>query len=208
MICCGTRPGDWEKIYALSLKHSLFFPCFGLHPWFADEAAGGWLGQLEKFLMKTPSCVGEIGLDRARNASGQEDVFRAQLELAGGLARPAVIHCVKNWSKTLELLKTARLPAFMLHAYGGAPELTKNLAAMGGYFSFGFEIMDPEREKARAALRAAPPDRLLFESESAGSAACLPRIISAAAALTGRTPEAMAELSLTNGNTFLRFAGG
>jgi len=205
MLVCGTAPADWGLVLELSLRYKNVTPCFGLHPWCATEE--GWLDRLEEFLTREPSCVGEIGLDGLKGLPGHEENFAAQLELARKLGRPAVIHCVKSWGRLPEFLKAAKVPRFMLHAYGGAPELVRELSELGAYFSFGSELLDPNREKLRAALRAAPKDRLLFETEApergAGPAA-VGGTVAAAAELLGMPHEELAGLSLANGLAFIK----
>lgn len=206
VLCCSTGPADWHKVFELTRGDARVTPAFGVHPWFAASAAGAWLEELETLLKSVPSCVGEIGLDALRGQQGQEEVFSAQLGLAARLGRPAVLHCVRAWDKMPALLSAARLPAFLLHAYGGPAGLVPVLAAGGGYFSFGAEIARPEREKLRAALRAVPSDRLLFESEGAGAGG-LAGVIAAAAHLLGGTEAGLAELTFNNSSRFLRGCG-
>lgn len=203
MLCCGTSPEDWGRVLEISCRYPGVTPCFGLHPWFAGE--DGWQGRLEEFLRRVPgACVGEIGLDAARDRPGQLEDFAAQLGLARAFARPAVLHCVRDWGALLEQLKKAGLPAFLLHGYGGSPELVKDFAALGGYFSFGRAVADPGRERLRAALAAAPADRLLFETEApdSGGPAGVTGVVEAAAAALGRPAEELAELSAANGGRF------
>jgi len=203
-LCNGTNPGDWDKVLALASVHSGVLPFFGLHPWFAGTAAEGWLDSLEALLNRVPSGVGEIGLDKAVNGDfgRQEDVFRAQLKLSGKLERPAAIHCVQAWGRLEEILKEERPTVFMLHAYGGSPELMEGLACLGAYFSFNWEVSDPRREKMRKALKAAPPERLLFETEAPGPMS-LAEIIRASAAILGRSTEDLEELAWRNAEKFL-----
>jgi TatD DNase family protein len=205
LLCCGTCPEDWGRVLELAGRDERIRPCFGLHPW--QTAEEGWLQKLEEFVRRTPCCVGEIGLDGVKGLPGQEENFAAQLELAARFDRPAVLHCVKSWSRMLELLKPARLHGFMLHGYGGSPELVKDFAALGGYFSFGAEITDPARERLRAALGAVPADRLLFETEAperGAGPASVTEVVAAAAALLSRPAEELAALTYANG---LRFIG-
>ncbi|MDD2805157.1 MAG: TatD family hydrolase [Elusimicrobiales bacterium] len=205
MLCCGTCPEDWGRVLELAGRDARVKPCFGLHPWLTAEE--GWLQKLEEFVRRVPCCVGEIGLDGVKGLPGHEENFAAQLELAARFGRPAVLHCVKSWGRLLELLKAARPDRFMLHAYGGSPELVKDLAALGGYFSFGAEIQDPARARLRAALAAVPQDRLLLETEApergAGPAAVI-EVAAAAAGLLDRPAEELAALTYANG---LRFIG-
>lgn len=209
MLCCGTCPEDWSRVLELSGRYPAVRPAFGLHPWFSAE--GGWLEKLEEFLRRCPSaCVGEIGLDAVKDRPGQEEDFKSQLELAERFRRPAVIHCVQSWGRLAELLKKNDLPAFMLHAYGGPPEMVRDFAALGAYFSFGGEITSPPREKLRAALAAAPGDRLLFETEAPAPGAAawragpagIAEVVAAAAGLLGLPAEELAAVSLENAKRF------
>ncbi len=209
MLCCGTSPDDWGRVLEIAERYEDVAPAFGLHPWFTAEE--GWLGRLGEFLRRVPrACVGEIGLDGARETPGQEENFRAQLELGARLGRPAVIHCVRKWGRLLELLGRAGLPAFMLHAYGGPAEMVKAFAGLGGYFSFNGELLDPRRERLRAALAAVPPERLLLETESPepdapgwrSGPAGMAEVAAAAAGALGRPAEELAALTLANARKF------
>lgn len=215
MLCNGTNPGDWAAVLDLAAGRKGVVPCLGLHPWFVDKARSGWLELLEALLTRAHSCVGEIGLDKTACADHgkQEEAFRAQLQLAKKLKRPVSIHCVKAWGRLLEILKEERPPAFMLHAYGGPPEMVNSLARLGAYFSFSGGMLNPRREKMRRALLTAPPKRLLFETESTesgtllrpafGKSAGLAEVIRAAAGVLGQSPESLGALSWLNAKTFL-----
>ncbi len=203
-LCSGSSPDDWEKIASLSSEDGRVLPCFGLHPWFAEKAGPGWLKKLEGFLRGRPSCVGEIGLDKAADTGPgpQMEVFRAQLRLARGLARPAVLHCVGAWGPLAAALREEAPPVFMVHAYGGSPETAEELAGLGCYFSFGADLLKAGRIKARRAIRAVPADRLLFETEGL-SGGGLADVVSAAAGILGERPEVLAGLSWNNARRFL-----
>ena len=213
MLCNGTNPDDWGRVLALAAGHKGIVPCLGLHPWFADKARAGWIEILEDMLMGVPSCVGEIGLDKtvAVDFNRQEEIFRVQLQLAKKLKRPVSIHCVKAWGRLLDILKEEQPPVFMLHAYGGPPEMVGNLARLGAYFSFTGDMMNPRREKMRRALLTAPPKRLLFETESPEPDARgrrsgpggVAEVIRAAAGALGQSPESLGELSWRNAKIFI-----
>ncbi|MFA6435388.1 MAG: TatD family hydrolase [Elusimicrobiales bacterium] len=220
-LCNGVRPEDWKAVLDLAARHKGVVPSLGLHPWFADKARPDWLEVLETLLTRAPACVGEIGLDRAAapDPARQEHVFRAQLRLAKKLGRPVSVHCVKDWGRLEAVLKMERPPAFLLHAYGGPPEMVDGLARLGAYFSFSGEIMDPRREKMRRSLRAAPPERLLFETDfpgdSSGPPAPAPRffrkgrledlaeVVLAASQALGQSQESLGALSWRNAKIFL-----
>lgn len=171
LVCNGTSEEDWPKVRELSEQFPSVIPCFGLHPWFVTRRSENWLAALESYLQAVPSGVGEIGLDKLADPldeSAQEQAFRAQLGLAVKYNRPATIHCVKAWGKLMDVLNSEpELPQrMMIHAYGGSVDLIKPLAAKGAYFSFSGKVLDEKYERARAALKAVPLDRLLLETDA------------------------------------------
>lgn len=207
-VCCSTGPADWEPVRKLSEAAPGVIPFFGLHPWLLPGAGGDWLAPLGRLLRETRSGVGECGLDALKPPplAEQAEAFKRQLELAVLLDRPVSIHCARAWGPLLEALRGSRPVRFLVHSYSGSAEVTRELAALGGYFSFGPGITDEKRVKARAALAEVPRDRLLFESEAprAGApAAALARAHAAAEKILGLPEGSAAELSARNGAAFL-----
>lgn len=170
MAVNASGPDDWDSVLALSEQCAGIVPCIGLHPWKAGKIPGGWETALrERLLQNSRACIGEAGLDMAKdeNFVEQETALAVQLRLAEDLGRPLVLHCVRAWGKLSEMLSRHHLRAgFMIHSFGGSADIIKVLAKKGGYFSFTGETADPRREKLREALAAVPLDRLLFETES------------------------------------------
>ncbi len=169
-VCNGEGEHDWRKVADLAVAHTNVVPCFGLHPWMLDDRSAGWLSSLESFLTRTPSGVGEIGIDHLHEPvhPDQEEVFRAQLALARKLNRPAMIHCVRAYGMLMSILRDEPpFPqGFMIHAYGGPAELVGELVEMGGYISFAGNVLREHHERGRKALLSTPRERLLLETDS------------------------------------------
>ena len=170
-VCNGATEADWPIVARLAQDHPEVVPAFGLHPWHIGERSDHWLRALEACLDAVPSAVGEVGLDRwivDRQDPEQEQVFRAQIRLAKARNRPLMIHCLRAWGWLMEVLaQEAPLPAgFMLHAYGGAPDLIQPLANMGAYFSFAGSILQENKVRQQESLRRVPRDRLLLETDA------------------------------------------
>jgi TatD DNase family protein len=167
----GSSEEDWPEVQRIAQAHPEIVSAFGLHPWFVAGRSPRWLETLEGHLRLVPSGVGEIGLDRWKKGldeRAQEEVFRAQLELARRLERPAMIHCVLAWDWLRDVLASEPpLPAGMLiHAFGGPLESIGPLAERGAWFSFAGDTLEERKTHKRAALAAAPRDRLLLETDA------------------------------------------
>ncbi len=169
-VCNGTRPEDWPAVEKFATEDRRVVPFFGIHPWYADKLPKDWYETLEGFLKRNPDAgVGEVGFDKARNVdlARQTEVFHRQLEIAGRLARPLAIHCVRAWSDLLNVLRRS-LPAkvrFMIHSYQGSREMLRDLLSLGAYISFSWKSLQRDTEESIALMRNVPLDRLLLETD-------------------------------------------
>ena len=115
--------------------------------------------------------VGECGLDRwvhDPNIEEQKEVFVSQLTLAAEHNLPISIHCLKAWGPLLDILKKNHLPdrGFLLHSYGGSPELVPELVDLGAYFSFSGYFLRENKGRVREAFRRIPPHRVMVETDA------------------------------------------
>ena len=118
-----------------------------------------------------PPGVGEIGLDRwieGHDDAAQARSSRAQLALAAELNRAVTIHCLRAWGALAETLRSHPLPArgFLIHAYGGPAEMTREFLERGGYFSFNAYFLHERKESQRDVFRRLPADRMLIETDA------------------------------------------
>jgi TatD DNase family protein len=186
VVVNGTCEGDWAGVSELTQRYSWVRPSFGLHPWLVGNCSSNWANELIRRLEEHPTAgVGEIGLDRwilenarpddprlagLRRASldEQRSAFVLQLQLAAEKNLPATIHCLEAWGALHQILSTERLPArgFLLHAYGGPPEMLADFVRRGAYFSFNGYFLDPRKERQQRAFKEIPMDRLLIETDA------------------------------------------
>ncbi len=173
MVVNGSGVEDWPAVAELARRFpDIVQPSFGVHPWYIHKQPSDWFQQLERYLHTFPRAgVGEIGLDRWKpdlEWDGQVEFFCAQLALAARLNRPASIHCLKAWGPMIEALETTPRPArgFLLHSYGGAPDLVRRLATLGAYFSLPGYFLHERKAKQLATFRRVPHDRLLIETDA------------------------------------------
>ena len=171
MVVNGACEADWPHVLQLARENQLVLPSFGYHPWYLHERTPDWLKNLESFLDSVPAAIGEIGLDRWKPDlpyAGQEEAFLAQLQIAAARNLPVSIHCLQTWGRMLELLQTHPRPArgFLLHSYGGPPEMIPAFAKLGAYFSFPGYFLQERKGKQRETFKAVPADRLLVETDA------------------------------------------
>ena len=155
MVVNGSCEVDWPGVLELARRYPLVIPSFGYHPWYVKERSPDWQGALVRHLDAVPSAVGEVGLDRwvkDHDLEQQQQVFVWQLRLAAERNLPVSIHCLQAWGPLLDILRAEPRPrcGFLLHSYGGTPELIAPLAELGAYFSlpgyFAHERKTRQRE--------------------------------------------------------------
>lgn len=168
----GTREEDWPAVRAYCERHPWAIPSFGLHPWYVRERTPAWREHLLSALDQTSRAViGEIGLDRwvkDFDFPAQQEVFRAQMEIAAERDLPVAIHCLKAWGALEEQLRRGPRPArgFLLHSYGGPAEMIESFARLGARFSFSPYFLHPHKAAAREVFSAIPLDRILLETDA------------------------------------------
>ncbi|QJE95069.1 TatD family hydrolase [Luteolibacter luteus] len=168
----GTSEEDWEAVAHLAEGFQDFVrPAFGLHPWHAHQRTEGWLQRLEDFLDRFPNAsIGECGLDgwvAGPSLEIQREVFLPQLALARDRKMPLTIHALKAWEPLFEAFEEEAPPEkFLMHSFGGSPELVKRLAPMGAWFSFSGYFLQPRKSKVVESFKVVPRDRLLIETDA------------------------------------------
>jgi TatD DNase family protein len=208
MVCCGTREEDWPAVLALAGADGGVLPMLGLHPWFVDQAAPGWLERLRRALRAGRVGLGECGLDflpGRPDRAVQEAAFRVQLELAIELDLPVAIHCVHAWQALPAILRELGIPpaGALVHDFSGSAGAADELQALGLHVSFSGAVMRPGARRGPQALARVAASRLLLESDAPRWAhadplalraepARLPELLGAAAGLRQQTPEALA----------------
>jgi TatD DNase family protein len=173
MVVNGSCEEDWPLVAGLAQHHpDLIVPSFGYHPWHVHQRTADWQSNLIRVLDQTPSAaIGEIGLDRWKeglNPAEQEEVFVWQWRLAAERNLPASVHCLQAWGRLHDLLRAEPRPrvGFVLHSYGGPPEMIAPLAKLGAYFSFPGYYAHERKARQRETFKHVPADRLLIETDA------------------------------------------
>ena len=182
----GTNEEEWPVVTALAREYAWILPSYGVHPWDSGNRSPDWEKNLRTALAAEPQAgVGEVGLDRwiidgikpddpriaglrVASLDEQSEVFAAQLALAAEFNRAASIHCVQAWGKLAGVLRESRRPArgFLLHGYAGPAGMIAEFTALGAYFSFNIQLLEPRHADRLANFNSIPEDRLLVETDA------------------------------------------
>lgn len=172
IVCIGESLAAAERAAAIAGQYPRFcYHTAGVHP--HDAATFDAARDLEVMraeIARGAVAIGECGLDYHYDHSPrdvQRDTFRAQLELAGELGKPVVVHTREAEDDTRDMIRDAAAAGVrgVLHCYTGSASLAEVALDGGWHVSFS-GIITFKKWTDLALLRLVPDDRLLVESDS------------------------------------------
>jgi TatD DNase family protein len=169
-VTVGSSLDSSREAVRLAERHRLIWATVGVHPHGAKYVTPKVLLELEG-LAKAPRvvAVGEIGLDYYRDLSPrdvQRSVFADQLELAKQLELPIVLHNRQSTDDLVAILrKVGRSHRGVVHSFLGDAALAETFLALGLYLGVGGPLTYPANEALRDAVRRAPLERLVLETD-------------------------------------------
>ena len=175
-IGCDLEGARWAVETAEA--HDAVVAGVALHPNEAPRLAGE--GRLDEALAEIESlargsdrvrAVGETGLDYYRTGdegrAAQFESFRAHVELAKGLDKTLVIHDRDAHEGVLRVIDEMGAPdRWVMHCFSGDAEFARACLGRGAYLSFAGTVTFKNAEPLREALRVAPLDRILVETDA------------------------------------------
>ncbi len=170
MICIGTCPKDWDICIELAQRESLR-STVGLHPHEASQYSSTLLGEIEGACLRPEVlALGEIGLDYHYDFSPrsiQREAFEAQVDLAGRIGLPVVIHSREAVGDTLDILRCAgKNLRGVVHCYTYGMEPLESFLELGLHISFSGVVTFPKAPEIQEAALRVPPDRILVETDA------------------------------------------
>ncbi|MDY0004050.1 MAG: TatD family hydrolase [Polyangia bacterium] len=194
LVVPGVTLETSREAVALSERFDCVWAGVGIHPEAVerpltdrDLAALEALGEHPRVV-----AIGEVGLDRSPGRPElalQEQVFRAQVELARSMGLALLVHSRDAGGRTLALLEelvqaegaiearpagsphtvsphVGSKPAGILHAWAGAPELARAFGRLGFAFGVAGVVCRKAAHRVRARLAALPLGSLVLETDA------------------------------------------
>lgn len=161
--------GNYRAL-ALAKKYEFIYATFGIHPHLASEWNDEVGQKIYELAKKEPKVIalGEMGLDFYKNFQPRETQIKAlqgQLALAKELDLPVIIHCRDAFQDLFKILEDQKIERVLLHCFTGSLDIAKEAWGRGFYTSFTGIITYPSAAELRKVVKAAPFERLFFETD-------------------------------------------
>ena len=173
VVCPSENLETSRKTTDLVNRYPRLYGAVGIHPHETCHATEDSLQELESVARENHKIVaiGEIGLDYHYFYSDkemQQKWFHRQIELAGKLDLPIIIHDRDAHGDTLRILREHKRDSLrgILHCYSGRFEMAKEFIRLGFYISFAGPVVFPKSTKLKQVAKGIPLNRLLIETDS------------------------------------------
>ncbi len=176
IIAVGSNQISNERVLDVSHRHQGFvYPALGLHPWELGDLDHAKINSTLKFIEQMGQAIvaiGEVGLDYDKRVTRrapkefQKAVLKDILALARQCGKPLILHSRYAWQDCLQLVEEANIGAgkVVFHWFTGFSSVLKNILN-AGYFISATPAAEYHEEHRRA-IKEAPVDRLLLETDT------------------------------------------
>lgn len=167
MVTVGVTHERSVEAIAVAERHEGVYATVGVHPHDATEGTSGLA-----VLLGRPGvvAVGEAGLDYYYDHSPrdvQKSVFAEHIALAHEHDLPLVIHTRDAWDDTFDILDAEGVPdRTVFHCFTGGPEEARGGLDRGIVISVSGIVTFKNATDLQQAVRLAPLDQLMIETDS------------------------------------------
>lgn len=205
----------------LTRQYDFVYGAVGVHPNEAGAMKDSDLGQLKEWSsLEKIVAIGEIGLDYHYDEPAKEvqfQWFEAQLDLAGQVGLPVVIHSRDAAKDTVDRMKALHAGDIggVVHCYSYTKERAREFLNMDFYFGIGGVLTFPNAKKLREAVEYIPIEKIVLETDSPylapvphrgkrNSSLNLPYVVEALAQVKGMTREEVEAVTFENAEKLYR----
>ena len=212
-----------EKTIALMEKYPFVYGAIGVHPDDADQMTQETLDKIRTLLQHEKAvAVGEIGLDYYWHKEKEEhliqqNMFRAQMEIAREEKLPFMIHSREAAEDTLNIVREymkGGMYGGIIHCFSYSKEIAREYLNMGLSLGIGGVVTFQNARKLREVVEYAPMEQIVLETDSPylapvpfrgkrNSSLNLPYVANRIAELKGITPEEVIEITEKNARKLL-----
>ena len=158
-----------DYILKLANKYDFLYASVGVHPHEVSTMTQTDIDKLRE-CAKHPKvkAIGEIGLDYYYDNSPrdlQKKWFERQIELSLELDMPIIIHDRDAHRDCLDILNKYQGVKGVFHCYSGSAEMLDEVLDLGLYVAFGGSITFKKAQKPVEAVKKAPLDKILIETD-------------------------------------------
>jgi TatD DNase family protein len=161
---------SFDDVIALRKKFPNCFYALGFHPMYINKMKDDDLDILQFYLkMYEPVAVGEIGLDfffTKDNKLLQEEIFVAQLKLAGIFDLPVIMHVRQAIDDVLKNLRRYRVKGGIAHAFNGSIQQAQAFIKLGFKLGFGGAMTYSRAKHIQALAKALPIQSIVLETDA------------------------------------------
>ena len=162
-----------EGVFAsqeLAEKYPFIYAGVGIHPDYVGSLNEEKLRMLAELCKKPKTVVvGEIGLDYYWDNEPhevQQKWFIRQLELAGEVKKPVIIHSREAAADTMYIMKNyAQGLDGVIHCYSYSREMAEEYVKMGFYIGIGGVVTFKNAKKLKDVAAAIPIEKIVLETD-------------------------------------------
>ena len=215
--------GQFGRTVALTEKYPFVYGAVGVHPDDADKMTEETLREIREIShLKKIIAIGEIGLDyywhkEECEHKRQQEMFRAQMDIAREEKLPFMIHSRDAAKDTLDIVREymkGGMYGGIIHCFSYGKEMAEEYLKMGLYLGIGGVVTFKNARKLKEVVEYAPLDQLVLETDSPylspepnrgkrNSSLNLPYVAQAIAEIKGVTPEQVIRITRENAEKLL-----
>lgn len=215
--------GQFGRTVALTEKYPFVYGAVGVHPDDADKMTEETLREIREIShLEKIIAIGEIGLDyywhkEECEHKRQQEMFRAQMDIAREEKLPFMIHSRETAKDTLDIVREymkGGMYGGIIHCFSYGKEMAEEYLKMGLYLGIGGVVTFKNARKLKEVVEYAPLDQLVLETDSPylspepnrgkrNSSLNLPYVAQAIAEIKGVTPEQVIRITRENAEKLL-----